>query len=388
MNILFISNDPSIFTPESNARARMRTYAKEIGTLHILSPGRAPDKKQKVIREEIPGGGVLVLHTTSLPKPFCIQGMVKQARALIAKESIELVSAQDPFEYGWVALQATQGTKAKLHIQIHTDPFTVWFTRGNMTRISHMRMPMQNRARIFLADKVIPKADGIRVVSERIRDEVVARYPKRKAQNITVIPIAVPNELPPPIPLPAHSFSFAFITVGRLEPEKRIQDIIHAIGRIHLGYPAIGLFIVGEGSLRKKLERTVQHLGLENNIIFLGNRSDAVGLMQSAQGYVQASAYEGYSRTLIEAALCRIPIITTDVGIVGEVFRGYEEVLVAPPGDPGSLAFGMMGLVQDVQARRTYVMNAEKAARTHLATVQTTPAAIAADLRTVLGTAS
>ena len=37
IKVLFISNDPAIFDAESSVRARMRAYAKEIGTLHIIS---------------------------------------------------------------------------------------------------------------------------------------------------------------------------------------------------------------------------------------------------------------------------------------------------------------------------------------------------------------
>jgi glycosyltransferase involved in cell wall biosynthesis len=379
MNVLFISNDPTIFDPVSATRARMRAYAGAIGTLHILSPGHGPATQQ----EEVDGGGTLFLHAVAPMKSSKVFRMLKRAKQLVRNEHIELVSAQDPFEYGWVAMRAVQGTSTKLHVQVHTDAFSPWFTRGNMTYVSRLHMPFINRVRQSIADRVLPNADGIRVVSQRIANSLVARYGDRIVTPI-VIPIAVSEHSAQKVPLPLHTFTFVLMTVSRLEPEKRIEDILHALAQVHGRYPSIGLVIVGEGSERRKLERLASKLGLADNVMFLGNRLDAIGLMQSAHVYIQASGYEGYSRTLLEAALAGIPIITTDVGIVGEVFRGYEEVLSIPPGDPSGIATHIMGLIEDMQARSAYTINAEKAAREHLASVHTGPRDIAADLENTL----
>jgi glycosyltransferase involved in cell wall biosynthesis len=379
-NILFISNDPSVFDPQSITRERMRTYAKEIGALHIIS--HAPKKSYE--REDLYGGGTLFLHGVRSSKPFSFLAMKKLAQQLIREQGIEVVSAQDPFEYGWVAMSAVQGTSAKLHIQIHTDFLSPWFTRNKMLYSAQVHMPFVNRVRQYLADQVLPKAHGIRAVSERVRNSITMKYGSRVPLP-SMIPIAVPSEIPPPALLPPRAFTFALIAVGRLEPEKRVEDILAAIAQIHDRYPAVGLVVVGDGSERKRLQKLTHRLGLASKVLFLGNRTDALALMQSAQAFIQASGYEGYSRTLVEAALARLPIITTDVGIVGEVFRGYEDVLAAPPGDPAALAIHIVGLVEDNQAREEFSLNAEKAARAHLASVHTTPADIAADLRSVLG---
>ena len=115
--------------------------------------------------------------------------------------------------------------------------------------------------------------------------------------------------------------------------------------------------------------------------------------MRSAHGFIQASAYEGYSRTLLEAALARVPIITTDVGIVGEVFTGFRDVLSIPPRDPNGLAVQIVGLVEDPQARHGLVIHAEHAAKTHLESLPPLAASIKRDLeetvaRKNLGTAN
>src|ERR1035437_9435049 len=141
----------------------------------------------------------------------------------------------------------------------------------------------------------------------------------------------------------------------------------------------VGLFMVGSGGERGRLERMARTLGLVERVVFLGERSDARSLMASAQAFIQESAYEGYSRTLIEAALAKVPIITTDVGIVGEVFKGYEDVLAAPVADPTALSLNIVGFIEDTRVRLELPIHAEVAVRAHLAAVGDIPARIVAD---------
>ncbi len=373
MKTLFISNDPTIFDATSVARERMRAYARAIGELHIVSasPGGAAEVNE----------GSLYLHPVRSWKLFRVSALAKRAHELILKYGIEVVSAQDPFEHGLAALRAiskTQTTKPKLHIQVHTDFLSQWFVRSGNWRSPRVRMPLLNRWRRRIADRVLPAADGIRVVSNRIKQSLIARY-NSTIPEPSIIPVAVDATVPPPVLLPMHSFSFALIAVGRLEPEKRIEDILAALKLVAPHYPMVGLFVVGEGSEHGRLERMARSLGLADKVVFLGNRPDARALMASAHAFIQASAYEGYGRTLLEAALARVPIITTDVGIVGEVFKGYEDVLSVPVADPTALSLGIVGLIEDNAVRQELQRHAETTARAHLASVGDIPARIATD---------
>ncbi len=337
----------------------MRAYADAIGELHIVSS--AP-------RSAAPtADGPLHLYPVTAWRLFRISALAKCAHAIILESGIEVVSAQDPFEHGLAALRATLGTNAKLHIQVHTDFLSPWFVRSGNWRSPTVRMPLLNRLRRHWADQVLPAADGIRVVSERVKESLLERYGAR-IKEPSVIPITADAAVPEVALLPKHPFTFALIAVGRLEPEKRIEDILAALALVVKHYPIVGLFIVGEGRERGRLERMTRKLGLERNVVFLGARADARGLMRSVQAFIQASAYEGYGRTLVEAALAKIPIVTTDVGIVGEVFKGYEDVLSVPVADPTALSLGIVGILEDMSVRMELPMHAEAAARAHLAT--------------------
>ncbi|HEX8591138.1 MAG TPA: glycosyltransferase, partial [Candidatus Paceibacterota bacterium] len=302
MNVLFISNDPSVFVDGTPTRERVRTYAKHIadegGELHILTRARAT-----VTIDD----GSLHLHSVRTGKLLSPFVLARAGKKLIESHAINIVSAQDPFEHGIASLWAVRGTKAKLHVQAHTDFLSPWFTRSGIYRSPKVRMPLLNRMRVRIADRVLPRADGIRVVSERIRDSITSKYGQAVPQP-SVIPIPVPTEVAPKVEFPPHAFKFALLSVGRLEPEKRIEDILAAVARLKDVYPSLGLFLANTGREEKKLKRMARALGIADRVVFLGHRPDVRGLMRSAQAFIQASSYEGYGMALIEAALARLPI--------------------------------------------------------------------------------
>jgi glycosyltransferase involved in cell wall biosynthesis len=344
MNILFISNDPRMFGPDEPVRKRMQEYAEAFGQLHIVS--RAPNGASSVTE------GALTLYPVQGSKLQSLVSLYRTARMLVREKGIEIVSAQDPFEHGLIAALAVRGTSAKLHLQVHTDFLSPWFTRGSFL----------NKLRVFLADVVLPHAHGIRVVSARIKESVRKRYGAR-APEASVIPLTVGGSLPAPLALPQRAFSFTLITTGRLEPEKRIDDIITALQPLDA---SIGLIVLGEGKERARLEALTRARNITTRVIFMGWQKDTLALVQSADAYIQASAYEGYGRTLVEAALAKIPIISTDVGLIGEVLHPGQAALVAQPGDVQTLQKHIGALHESAELRARLIAAAAEAVKKHL----------------------
>lgn len=369
--VLFVSNDPAIFDEKSAVRARMHAYASEIGELHILTS--AP-RGARELQE-----GALFLHPLRVSKLLRMRLMARRARDLIEKYRIEVVSAQDPFEHGVAAARAVRGTEARLHVQIHTDFLSPWFVRAESWRPRALLPALLNRWRVRTARRVLPKASGIRVVSERIKRSLLQTFGSSIAEP-TVIPITVDEDVPTPEPLPPHLFKFSLLFVGRLEAEKRVQDIFEALALVREKYPMVGLFVVGEGRERRALEKRVETLNLSAHVRFLGAVPEARALMGSAQAVIQSSAYEGYGRTLMEAALAKVPLITTDVGIVGDILKPEVDALVARVHAPKELARHIVHLLEDHDLRTSLRVHAEEAARTHLRAEGSLPLRIAADL--------
>jgi len=193
---------------------------------------------------------------------------------------------------------------------------------------------------------------------------MIARYGTH-IKEPTIIPVLVMDEdeehaeLPPP-------FAVTLLVLGRLEPEKRFQDALRVLVELRKTHPDAGLIIAGDGSEGARLRHDTHVLGLDGWVRFLGRRSDVSQLMRASHVMLQTSAYEGYSRTLVEAARAGLPVVTTDVGIVGDVLLPNTHVLVSHVGDVVSLTEHTRRLVEDPQFATTLRKAARTAVEAHL----------------------
>lgn len=73
------------------------------------------------------------------------------------------------------------------------------------------------------------------------------------------------------------------------------------------------LILIGDGVKRQEVESFVLLNKLENRVIFMGVRSDAISIMKSCDLLVLSSKYEGLSIFCLEGFACGIPIIGTNV---------------------------------------------------------------------------
>lgn len=371
MKVLLITNDPTILVPGSSGHARARDNAIAIGELHVLLTASVPENRDE---------GSLRIHAIKqgLFSPYT--SLIKAARKIVREHNIEVIWSQDPFELGLMASRVAQEFSLPFYVNVYTDFLSPWYsTMTGMLRSTHVRVPHGNVKRVQLAGRILPKAAGIRVMSVRVKQSLVQKY-GTSIKEPEVIPVSIHMSPPEPSPFP-FTFPFSLVAAGRLDAGRRVVDIIDALALIKDQYPGAGLFVIGDGPERKHLERHAAHKKLSERVIFLGDRLDTWGLMRSASVFVQASAHEGYGRRLLQAALARIPIITTDVGIVGEVFKGYDDVLAMPPGDPSALSVHIAGLMEDGQARQLLALNAEAAAKHFLQSAGDIPARIAEFLK-------
>ena len=125
-------------------------------------------------------------------------------------------------------------------------------------------------------------------------------------------------------------------TLGRLVPEKRVEDFIRAAALVNRKIDA--LFIVGgEGSRRPYLERLVEELNV-GNVRFLGEVRDAVRFHQLCDIFVLTSVREGLSISLQEAmAAGCVPVAVNGYGCP-ELIRDGENGYLFEPMDIKGLA--------------------------------------------------
>jgi glycosyltransferase involved in cell wall biosynthesis len=136
-------------------------------------------------------------------------------------------------------------------------------------------------------------------------------------QRTTIIPNCVlAEDLIPSIPSDEASHLSgdpAILTVGRLDPVKRVGDVILALasGRI----PNAHFHVVGKGKERAALEELAAKSGVADRVTFHGFVDDenVARMAAGSDVFVLASEQEGLPTVLLEMLLAGVPVICTRI---------------------------------------------------------------------------
>lgn len=342
-----ISTDAKIFEEGSAVRERMGNYGKLFGELHIIVFVKK-DRRYKPFAM----GNVRVYPTNSPSKLFYVPNAINLG-ALIIKESSLLnepcvITAQDPFETGYVARKLSEKFFLPLHIQVHTDFLSPYFSRqGGL-----------NMIRVALAKKNLCAANAVRVVSERIRESIEGDESFGvDPSDISVLPIFTDlksiKEVAVPIGFTQRYLGSDKIALmaSRFTKEKDIETAIEAFARVVLAYPKALLVIIGAGPLEADLHEKVAKLGIEDNVMIesWANRETLVSYMKTAEVFLSSSLYEGYGLSMLEAYIAGAQIVSTDAGIARDLTEA-----TCPPKNPDCLASKIMAVFSGEKVSREF----------------------------------
>ena len=133
--------------------------------------------------------------------------------------------------------------------------------------------------------------------------------------------------------------------ISCLKPQKSPLDYIRCANIVIKQFPQAKFLLVGDGSLRPKVERLINKLGLSRNVLLLGWRRDIPEIMQCLDVVALTSRWEGLPVVFLEAMASSKPIVATDVDGASEVIReGYNGYL-ASGGDYKTMALRVCHLL-------------------------------------------
>lgn len=127
-------------------------------------------------------------------------------------------------------------------------------------------------------------------------------------------------------------------TVGEIRPAKAPEDFVAAAQRLLLLRPQAHFVWIGDGEQRAELELRITRCDLGERLHLLGERHDVPQLLRALDVYLLASRFEGLSRTVVEALLSGVPVVTTRVGGHAEVLRDGLDGYLVDRGDVAAMA--------------------------------------------------
>lgn len=143
------------------------------------------------------------------------------------------------------------------------------------------------------------------------------------------------------------------LQVARLDYLKDHATAIQTMRHVLPRCPDARLVLVGEGSERASIEALVHQHGLASQVMFLGLRRDVARLLSAADVFLLTSISEGIPLTIIEAMAAGLPVVSTRVGGIPEMFDDGQVGFFAAPGDAASLADKIIRLASDPKLRQT-----------------------------------
>jgi glycosyltransferase involved in cell wall biosynthesis len=182
-------------------------------------------------------------------------------------------------------------------------------------------------------------------------------------QKIVVIPNAIdPGEFRitgfQPVSAPAHGLDTRDTVkvgfIGRLDPVKRIPDLLRAIASLDLRYT---LHIFGEGAERAFLRSMIDFLGITDRVTLHGLVMHPQAALAQLDLLVLPSQAEGFGLVLIEAMAAGVPVVATDVAGICDVVRNGETGLLVPVASPAELARAIREVSEDRALRGRLIEN-------------------------------
>jgi glycosyltransferase involved in cell wall biosynthesis len=299
---MLIGTDRGIFTPDTTVRRRITRLGSEY--TDALDSIVLSTRKHGVSKSQELAPNVHAHPTNSISRIFYVHDALRIARKL---QRPDVISAQDPFETGLVALFISRYWKAPLAVEIHTDFLAPSFTKHSLL----------NRVRVRIAGYVLKHAAGGYAVSQKIKDTVHERYPS--APSFEVLPIYTDVSRFSALTREKHPrFKTALLWVGRMEKEKNPECALDALVAARRAGFDVGLTFVGDGRLRAMLEEKARREDVTEWVEFVGSVSDPLPYYATADLLLVTSEYEGFGLVIIEALAAGVPVLSTDVGVARE----------------------------------------------------------------------
>lgn len=354
----------------------IRDLSTELGKQNALVDifTRSEDQCVPHVNDTELGPSVRVIHVPAGPEqpvPIAevysyLPEFVTGVRDFVRRENITYnVIHSHYWLSGWVALQL------KSHWGIPV--IQMFHTLGRMkNRITSDESQREPDLRLQVEHQIIEAADCIIAATPAERTQLMWLY-GADMHNIRVIPPGVDTshfhpiskmEAKKTIGIPENIRMLLF--VGRIEPLKGIDTLLHAIAILRSEIPQclsnLCLSIIGgdpdgpeqENAEMQRLKVLREELGLADLVTFLGAKSQDTlhHYYAAAEVVIMPSHYESFGMVALEAMACGTPVIASEIGGLAYLIQDGITGFHVPDREPEELAGKICLLLKNDELRK------------------------------------
>jgi L-malate glycosyltransferase len=151
--------------------------------------------------------------------------------------------------------------------------------------------------------------------------------------------------------------------VANLHPVKDHASLLRATASLRQQWPDLQVIFIGDGERRSALEGLASELGIRDQVIFAGRRSNQPNLHHLFDISVLCSTSEGLPNSILEAMAAGKPVVATSVGAIPDAVVHGETGILVPPSAPADLAAALSALLADPAKSRAMGLAGQRRAR-------------------------
>jgi glycosyltransferase involved in cell wall biosynthesis len=318
-----------------------------------------PATYSKLLFDELPKKGVEVEvlsfgEVRHLPK--IIRHFVYLLKLLKKGKNIDLIFAQDTVSVGLPALFAAKILRKKFFVRVPGD--YAWEQSVQRFGVKETIDDFQNKKygwKVELLKKIqkitVDGADKV-IAPSLYFQRLVSGWVKDKSKVYCIyngIDLSIANKFPDIQYKPK-----TIISAGRMVPWKGFNILIEIMKDL----PDWQLSIVGDGPQKEELLKFTKENNLENRVIFLGQikREDLMKKLKESELFILNTHFESFAFQIVEAMAMGTPVITTNIGNLGEIIENGKEGILVTPDDKKAI----MEAMENISLNRNQILEEAK----------------------------
>jgi len=252
--------------------------------------------------------------------------------SLVIRKKIDLISAQWWIPGGFMGYIVSSLIRKPMIVTSHGTDIRILEKSGRLSRMAGL---------VYRRAKYVTTVSSF--LKQRLLKSVVIDPDKVK-----VIPMPVTPEIFAPTPLRSEGIKL-ILCVARFTPQKGLDFFLKACQMLKEKGIDFQAKIVGEGPLVNFLNEEIISLHLEDRVFLLDIMPQEKLNQLYAESYVCVlpSIDEGFGLVLVEAQLCKRPVIGTRSGGITDIIEDGKTGILVPPQDQVSLASAMERILTD-----------------------------------------
>ena len=319
-------------------RGLLRELSRYYEVVAVTSPGDEFDEIAE--REQV---RCLPVEMRREISPFADLRSLCRLIRLFRREQPDAVHSFTP-KAGLLCMMAAR--IARVPIRIHTFTGLVWPTATGLKRCI---IRTTDRLTCACATHLIAEGRGVR---HDLLSGHITRKPVEVLGYGNVRGIDLNYWQPTPRKKTTDTQALRFIFVGRLVPDKGINELIQAFLQLLPRYPSSTLTLVGWFEDETPLpEQTLQAIRETPAIRYVGRHDDVRPFYQEADCLVFPSYREGFPNVVLEAGAMGLPAVVTDINGSREIITSGENGLIVPPHDADQLLQAMLFMLENPDER-------------------------------------